>query len=89
MAELLTERGIVLTDETVRQWCRKFGQAYANTRRRRRLQPDATWHLDAVFIRINGRRHSRWRAVDQDGDVREILCNPGAIRPPCASYGSC
>jgi transposase-like protein len=70
--ELLAERGVVLTDETVRQWCRKFGQRYANALRRRRPQPGDTWPLDAVFSSINGRAHSRWRAVDQDGQVLDI-----------------
>jgi putative transposase len=45
--ELLAERGVLLTDETVRQWCRTFGQAYANTLRRRRPKPGDKWHLDA------------------------------------------
>ncbi len=73
VAELLAERGVVLTDETVRQWCRKFGQVSANQLRRRRPRPGDTWHLDAVFIAINGRQQYLWRAVDQDGHVLEIL----------------
>ncbi len=73
VAELLAERGVVLTYETVRQWCRKFGQTYANTRRRRRPRPGDTWHLDAVFSSSNGATHSLWRAVDQDGNVLAIL----------------
>ncbi len=71
--ELLAERGVVLTYETVRQWCRKFGQAYANDLGRRRPQPGDKWHLDEVFIRINGATHYLWRAVDQDGQVLDIL----------------
>jgi putative transposase len=59
--------------ETVRQWCRKFGQGYANTLRRRRPRPGDTWHLDEVFIQINGTQHYLWRAVDQDGTVLDIL----------------
>ncbi len=62
--ELLAARGVSLTYETVRQWCRKFGQAYANELRRRRPRPGDTWHLDEVFIRINGTRHYLWRAVE-------------------------
>ncbi len=73
VAELRAERGVALTDETVRQWCRKFGQAYANTLRRRRPKPGDRWHLDAVFVQINGVQHSLWRAVDQDGNVLDIL----------------
>jgi len=71
--ELLAERGVILTYETVRQWCRKFGQAYANALRRRRPQPRDKWHLDEVFIQINGQQHYLWRAVDQDGAVLDIL----------------
>ena len=71
--ELLAERGVVLTHETVRQWCRKFGQQYANALRHHRLRPGDKWHLDEVFITINGQTHSLWRAVDQDGTVRDIL----------------
>ncbi len=71
--ELLAERGVIVTDETIRRWSRKFGQAYANTLRRRRPRPGDKWHLDAVFIASNGVQHSLWRAVDQDGNVRAIL----------------
>jgi len=71
--ELLAERGVVLTYETVRQWCRKFGQGYANQLRRRRPRPGDKWHLDEVFIAINGVQHFLWRAVDQDGNVLDIL----------------
>jgi putative transposase len=47
--ELLAARGVIVTDETVRQWCQKCGQAYANALRRRRPRPGDTWHLDEVF----------------------------------------
>ncbi len=72
VAELLAERGVVLTDATVRRWCRTFGQLYANALRRR-PRPGDTWHLDEVFISINGRTHYLWRAVDQAGTVLDIL----------------
>ena len=51
--ELLAERGIVVTYETIRQWCLKFGQRYANQRRQRRAKPGDKWHLDEVFLKIN------------------------------------
>ncbi len=70
---LLAERGVILTYETIRQWCRKFGQTYANALRRRRPQPGDKWHLDEVFVTINGTQHYLWRAVDQDGQVLDIL----------------
>jgi len=71
--ELLAERGVVVTYETVRQWCHKFGQVYANDLRRRRPQPGDKWHLDEGFIRINGATHYLWRAVDQNGHLLDIL----------------
>ena len=71
--ELMAERGVTLSHEAVRYWCRKFGQAYANALRRRRPRPGDTWHLDEVFLTINQARHYLWRAVDQDGHVLDIL----------------
>jgi putative transposase len=71
--ELMVERGVTLSHEAVRYWCRKFGQAYANALRRRRPRPGDKWHLDEVFLTINQERHYLWRAVDQDGHVLDIL----------------
>ena len=71
--ELLFARGIIVTYEAIRKWCRKFGQAYANQLRRRRPRPGDKWHLDEVFLTIKGRRHYLWRAVDQDDHVLDIL----------------
>ena len=73
---LLAERGIVVSYETVRRWCKKFGQSFANRLRRRRPRPGDKWHLDEVFIRIQGVQHYLWRAVDQDGVVLDILVQP-------------
>jgi len=71
--ELLFERGIDVTHEAIRQWCLKFGQDYANRLKHRRAQPGDKWHLDEVFLTINGKRHYLWRAVDQDDNVLDIL----------------
>jgi len=71
--ELLFARGIMVTYEAIRKWCRKFGQSYANELRHRRPRPGDKWHLDEVFLTINGERHYLWRAVDQDGSVLDIL----------------
>src|SRR5215216_7333844 len=71
--ELMAARGIVLSYETIRQWCQKFGQQYANHLRRRRAQTGDKWHLDEVFLTINGELHYLWRAVDQHGNVLDIL----------------
>ncbi|WP_371801354.1 MULTISPECIES: IS6 family transposase [unclassified Streptomyces] len=71
--ELMLERGMIASHETVRRWCAKFGQAYANGLRRRRPRPGDKWHLDEVFIKINGEQKYLWRAVDADGNVLDIL----------------
>ncbi len=71
--EMMMERGVVVSHETIRQWCRKFGQTYANGLRRRLPRPGDEWHLDEVFIKIHGKTHYLWRAVDQDGSVLDIL----------------
>ena len=66
-------RGVIVSYETIRQWCAKFGPEYACRLRRRQPRPGDTWHLDEVFVTITGRRHYLWRAVDQDGNVLDIL----------------
>jgi putative transposase len=71
--EMLAMRGVTVSYETIREWCLKFGQTYANDLRRRSPRPGDKWHLDEVFLKINGRIHYLWRAVDQDGDVLDIL----------------
>ncbi|WP_406723513.1 IS6 family transposase [Streptomyces sp. GD-15H] len=71
--ELLLERGIVVSYETVRAWCAALGPAYAAQVRRRRPRPGDTWHLDEVFIKVNGKMRYPWRAVDQDGNVLDVL----------------
>ena len=71
--EIMAMRGVLLTYETIREWCLKFGQTFANDLRRRRPQTGDKWHLDEVFIKINGKEHYLWRAVDQDGNVLDIL----------------
>ena len=73
VAELMAERGVTLTYEAVRYWCRKFGQSYANQLRRQQPKPGDKWHLDEVFLTIHGERHYLWRAVDQDGHILDIL----------------
>jgi len=73
---LLAERGIVVSYETVRRWCEKFGQTFADRLRRRRPRPGDKWYLDEVFIRIQGVQHYLWRAVDQDGVVLDVLVQP-------------
>jgi putative transposase len=71
--EMMAVRGLTLTYETIRYWCLKFGQTYANGLRRKSLRLGDRWHLDEVFLTINGQVHYLWRAVDQDGEVLDIL----------------
>ena len=66
-------RGVVVSYEMIRAWCQKFRQTYANGLRRRRPRPGDKWHLDEMFIKINGKTHYLGRAVDQDGNVLDIL----------------
>ncbi len=71
--DLLAERGVIVSHETIRQWCTKFGAAFARGLRRRRARPGDKWHLDEVALKICGKRYWLWRAVDQSGVVLDIL----------------
>ena len=75
-ASALAERGIDVSYETVRRWTLKFGAAYAQRIRERRPRPSSRWHLDEVFIRIHGRIHYLWRAVDDEGEVLGVIVQP-------------
>jgi putative transposase len=74
---ILAERCIIVSHETVRRWCQKFAMSFATRLRRRRPQPGDKWHMDEVFIRIQGVQHYLWRAVSQDGVVLDILVQAG------------
>lgn len=65
---MMLARGVVVSHETIRAWCAKFGQTYANGLRRRRARPGDKWHLDDVFIKIGEKTPYLWRAVDQHGE---------------------
>jgi putative transposase len=71
--EMLAARGIVVSHESVRQWALKFGQAFANQIRRRLPRLGDKWHLDEVALKIAGKKHWLWRAVDQSGVVLDVL----------------
>ena len=73
---MMAFRGVELSYETVRRWCNKFGKSYADQLRRRRAKPGDKWHLDEVFLTINGVQPYLWRAVDQHGAVIDILVQP-------------
>jgi transposase-like protein len=71
--DLLAERGIMVSYETVRRWVNHFGPMIAADLRRRRPKPDTTWHLDEVYLKIAGRMVYLWRAVDAEGEVLDVL----------------
>jgi putative transposase len=75
--EMILAWGVVVCYETIRRWCQKFGQIYANELRRRRPRPDDKWYLDEVFITINGKRQHLGRAVVQDVLVTDKLASYG------------
>jgi len=70
---ILAARGVVVSYESIREWGLRFGRLFANTLKRRRPKPGDKWHLDEVFLRIRGKLHYLWRAVDQHGHVLDIL----------------
>lgn len=71
--EMLLERGIVVSYETVRRWAVKFGPNYTRRLRRKTPSPRDVWHLDEVVVTIASQRHRLWRAVDQDGYVLDEI----------------
>ena len=71
--ELLAERGLEVSYETVRRWVLKFGATVAQRLRRRRPRPSDRWHLDEMVVRIAGRRMYLWRAVDHEGEILDML----------------
>ena len=83
--DLLHERGIDICHETVRFWSNRFGPLFAAEIRQRRVYRHAyslwRWHLDEVFVRINGEKHYLWRAVDHEGEVLDVSSpNSGTAR---------
>src|ERR687898_381194 len=74
--ELLAERGIAVTYETVRRWVLTFGPAIARRLRVRRSRPHGRWHMDEMFVRVGGKQMYLWRAVDAEGEVLDVLLQP-------------
>ena len=71
--EIMAERGVTLSYEAIREWSRKFGNSFAKKLKQNRPQTGDKWHLDEMFIKINGKPHYLWRAVDQNGNALDIL----------------
>jgi putative transposase len=71
--DLLAERGIRVSYESIRLWCNKFGPKYARCLKRKHRGYGDTFYIDEVFVKINGKQHYLWRAVDQNGEVVDVL----------------
>jgi putative transposase len=84
--DLLAYRGITVSYESIRHWWGTFGLAYVRRLRHRAGPVGDTWHLDELFLTIRGRRHYLWRAVDEDGEVIDILLQPRRDRHAAARF---
>src|SRR6478672_9357354 len=73
--ELMLEHGVDVSYETIRAWCDRFGQQYANQLRRRGPRPGDKWGM-RCFVSINGAQRYLWHAVDHDGNVLDVLVQP-------------
>ena len=79
--DLLAQRGIIVSYESIRLWCIKFGRIYTRRLKRRHTGYGDTFYIDEVFVKINGKQHYLWRAVDQDGEVIDVFlqsCRDGS-----------
>jgi transposase-like protein len=74
--DLLAERGITVSYESIRRWTNHFGPMFAADLRSRRPKPHTTWHLDEVYLKIDGRMVYLWRAVDAEGEILDVLVQP-------------
>ena len=89
--DLLFERGIDICHETVRLWWNRFGPMFAAEIRKRRAEslravPQWRWHLDEVFVKINGKTHYLWRAVDHEGEVLEVFATKRRDRKSALAF---
>ncbi len=71
--DLLAQRGITVSREAIRLWCIKFGAKYARRLKRRHRGYGDTFYIDEIFVKIHGKQHYLWRAVDQDGEVVDVF----------------
>jgi hypothetical protein len=83
--DLLAERGVTVSYETVRRWVNHFGPMIAADLRKRRPKPYTTWHLDEVYLKISGRMAYLWRAVDAEGEVLDVLVQFSLLTLPSST----
>ena len=81
MEDLLAERGLEISYETVRRWVLKFGATVAQRLRKRRPRPSDRWHLDEMVVRIAGERLYLWRAIDHEGEILDMLVQRRRDKP--------
>jgi putative transposase len=84
--ELLFERGVVVSYETIRRWYDKFGAGFARCARTACRKPGTTWHLDEVFVTLRGEPYLLWRPVDQPGAELDILLQKGRDKAPARRF---
>ena len=84
--EMMAARGVGLSYETVRYWAQKFGGIYAKRLRAGPARPGDHWHLDEVYLSFHGKQQYLWRAVDQDGEVLDILVQPRCNRQAARKF---
>src|SRR6516225_3899953 len=84
--ELLAERSLDVSYETVRRWVLKFGPLFARELRRRRSRPTSQWHLDEMAVMISGRQFWLWRAVDSEGEVLDLLVQRRRDKAAAATF---
>lgn len=84
--DLLAERGIDVSYETVRRWVQKFGMQYVKLLRKKRPRPSSKWHVDEVFLKIGGKQMYLWRAVDDEGEVLDVLLQSRRNKPAAVKF---
>jgi putative transposase len=82
--ELLFERGVVVSYETIRCWCDKFGAGLARRAKAARRKPGSTWHLDEMFVKLRGEPYLLWRAVDEHGAELDVLLQKRRDKAHCS-----
>jgi putative transposase len=80
--DLLAQGGIIVTHESIRLWCNRFGSRYAVRLRKKHHGYGDTFFIDEVFIKIDGKQHYLWRAVDQDGEVVDVFLQKSVVLMP-------
>ncbi|WP_415791766.1 IS6 family transposase [Deinococcus saxicola] len=84
--ELLHQRGIQVTYETIRDWCEKFGPTFTRELRKREPRRGSRWHMDEVCVNLKGVKHWLWRAVDEHGAVLDVVLQEHRDTPAAKTF---